>query len=396
MFQGLVNYGLAYESEDGSVVLTDKGRELSSLSGSEQDMAFARHILTACQGYILVETVLRNHVQSGKVPTLEVLAVELDRSATSKNVSTMRAWLARAGVFKPKGYEVDAAMMESLLGKDFKRAVLLSEPQLEFILAARIAQSGQADVLQAADIKLLAETRRPEIKLPAKALSAFVRGLEEAGFVAIEPLARAKGGTRVAFVLRPLALETTDSELRSLLQQTRSRFDLSDLEPISEAVCKLTVGNANQQGHAGEMLAVHACLMLGLTVVDWRRRLPVEIDLIAERSVGLAYQRWHIQVKNTEFDLDADRVDREVGAAAGTGATHLLFIVPRASLSAPARAEIIAKAKLTHLHIFWLTREAFGAVPTVGPMIRELRGQHAFLTRIKRAESERRQKVATI
>jgi hypothetical protein len=143
------------------------------------------------------------------------------------------------------------------------------------------------------------------------------------------------------------------------------------------------------------MLAIHVCLMLDLTVLNWRHRLPVEVDLIAERSVALSYQRWHIQVKNTAFDLDADRVDREVGAAAGTGATHILFVVPRAALSSPARAEIVAKTRLTHLHIFWLAREAFEPDPQLGPMLRELRGQQAFITRLKRAEAERRQKVAT-
>jgi hypothetical protein len=395
VYQGLANYGLVDEGEDGTVLLTEKGRELAAASGWDQDMAFARHILTACHGYLLVEAAIRHQLEEGKPPTLESLAKKLDRSATSKNVSTMRAWLARAGVFRSGGYQVDAAKVDLVLGRDFKRILKLNDAELEFVLAARIAHQARPGVLQAPDVKLLAETRSPEVKLPAKALSVFVRKLAADGFFRLENSVRAKGGTRISFTMNELALETTDSEARRLLVQTRSRFDLSDVRPLSESVTLLNVGNADQQGLAGEMLAIHVCLMLDLTVLNWRHRLPVEVDLIAERSVALSYQRWHIQVKNTAFDLDADRVDREVGAAAGTGATHILFVVPRAALSSPARAEIVAKTRLTHLHIFWLAREAFEPDPQLGPMLRELRGQQAFITRLKRAEAERRQKVAT-
>jgi hypothetical protein len=141
------------------------------------------------------------------------------------------------------------------------------------------------------------------------------------------------------------------------------------------------------------MLAVHASLMLGVRVVGWRTRAPVEIDLTAERTCALTYQRWHVQVKNTEGDVDSDRVDREIGAAAGTGATHLLFVVPRAGLTAPARAEIDAKNKLTHLHIFVLTQPSFGTPVKVATLLRELRGQEARLARIKRTEAERRERL---
>ena len=146
-------------------------------------------------------------------------------------------------------------------------------------------------------------------------------------------------------------------------------------------------------GTTGEMLAVHACLLLGLRVVSWRSRAPAEIDLIAERTMGLSYQRWHVQVKNTDNDLDVDRVDREIGVAAGTGATHILFVVPRAGVSQTAQAELDAKTRLTHLQPYVLSAAAFDAPVQVGRLLRELRGQEARQTRIKRMEAERRERA---
>jgi hypothetical protein len=155
-----------------------------------------------------------------------------------------------------------------------------------------------------------------------------------------------------------------------------------------------TQGTTDERGHWGEMLGVHVCLMLGLRVVGWRSRLPVEIDMTAERTVGLAYQRWHIQVKNIEGGLDADRVDREIGAAAGTGATHILFIVPRGSVTVPARAEILAKSRHTALHIFVLHQDSL-VKAELRPMLDSMEMQLITLQRHKRSEAERREAISS-
>src|SRR6185436_6259983 len=115
----------------------------------------------------------------------------------------------------------------------------------------------------------------------------------------------------------------------------------------------LSGGTADQIGRLGEQLAVHLCLMLGLRVRSWRKRAPhSEIDLIAERLTGLTYQRWVVQVKNTAVNLDVDQVDREIGAAAGLGVSHILFVAPRAEPTQHARGEIRMKNRLTHLHVY--------------------------------------------
>jgi hypothetical protein len=57
---------------------------------------------------------------------------------------------------------------------------------------------------------------------------------------------------------------------------------------------------------------------------------------------------------------------------------------------------MVAKSSLTHLQLFWLPREAFDSLGTSGPgaLMRELRGQQAYLMRAKRAEAERRERVS--
>jgi hypothetical protein len=395
VIQGLQNYGLIAIDDEEKVALTSAGASLIEVEGQERDERFARHILTTCNGYRLVEAIQRAELAEQRVG-LEILAETLDRNSTSKNISTMRAWLERAGVFaKGKNYKLVEARVDELLGHGTTRLFGLDDRQVEFVLAARILTAQQpTPMLEAAEIKMLAESRTPEVKLPSKALGNFARTLVVRGLFTEHAKAHTKGGTRVTLQLSPQGHELTDGQVRELVKQASSSIPLSELLPIARTLEELERGTAERKGKCGEMLAVHACLMLGLRVVGWRTCDTVEVDLTAERTAALTFQRWRVQVKNTGDDLDADRVDRELGAAAGTGVTHLLFVVPRAGLSATAKAEIDAKNKLTHLHVFHLTRDAFAAPVQVAALIRELRGQEARLTRIKRFEAERRERLA--
>jgi hypothetical protein len=165
---------------------------------------------------------------------------------------------------------------------------------------------------------------------------------------------------------------------------------LSDLKPLDYILDALRRDDCD--GKLGEMLAVHLCLMIGLRVVAWRKCLPAEIDLTADRVTALSYQRFHIQVKNTSGDLEIDRVDREVGAAAGTGATHILFVVPRAGLTRAARAEILAKSRNTSLHIYALTKESLKPPVRAASLLEALRFQGLSLATAKQNQAERREK----
>ncbi len=392
--QALQNYQLILVDDLDQVRLTDVGAQILAEPARTRDEVFGQHILTMCNGYRLVETIHRIELSGQQRVGLEQLSQELDRSATSKNLSTMKAWLERAGVMeRGRRYAIRDARVEELLGRGAVRLLGLDEREVEFLLAARVQMALQKDqVLEAADVKALAETRRPDVKLPSKGLASFARGLVTQGLIVEEKKARSKGGTRFAFRVSSEGLKLTDEQVRKLVEQSWAGMPLEKLRPIDDALDALAKGTTEERGQLGEMLAVHACLMLGLRVVAWRKRAPVEIDLSAERTVGLSYQRWHLQVKNIDGDLKSDRVDREIGAAAGTGATHLLFVVPRGGVSGPAQLEIDTKNKLTHFHVYLLTAASFAA-PISASLIRDLRGQEAKLTRIKRMEAERRERL---
>jgi hypothetical protein len=390
VLQGLQNYLLVRVDEDGTVHLTDHGEQIRSADDRERDLLFARHILTRCNGYRLIEAIQRYELR-GERPTLERLTEELDRHPTSKNISTMRAWLSRVGVISGTGYSVSQGKVTEVLGEGVAKILGLEPPELEFLLAARILAQSKSPTLDAPDVKRLAETRNPLVRIPSKALGTFVRGLIQKKLFEEADRSRGKGGTRVACRLSPLGIKLSDEQIRALLEQSAAGMLLGDMLPLAEIVSGLDQGDTDRIGRLGEMLAVHLCLMLGLKVIGWRTRLPVEVDVTAERTVALGYQRFHVQVKNVAGDLDSDRVDREVGAAAGTGATHLLFVVPRAGVTSPGLAEILTRSQLTPLHIFVLTRDSLGEPVSTVNMLASLRAQELRIAALKRAEAQRRE-----
>ncbi len=389
--QGLRNYGLVEVGTGEEVSLSPAGDAILGSRSEERDIAFARHILANCGGYRLVETIQRIEL-SGRRPSMESLNEAFGRHPTEKSISSMRAWLARAGVMSRAGvYRVLDDGLAAVVGAGFSDLLGLDAGQLEFVLAARhLSIMENWPVLEAPDVRQLAEVRGNGVKIPSKALGSFVRRLEERGLIEIAAQSQGRGGARTAFRLTATGIALTDEQIRRILAQSQAGYALSELGSIGDALALLDSGTADERGRAAERLAVHLCLMLGLSVTGWRVRLPVEVDLTAERSVGFAYQRWHVQVKNTDTDLDADRVDRELGAAAGTGATHLLFIVPRASMTSAARAEAISKARFTPLHIYWLTANQL-RVRDPAVMIQYLDDQLRVISREKRAEALRRE-----
>ncbi len=108
---------------------------------------------------------------------------------------------------------------------------------------------------------------------------------------------------------------------------------------------------------------------------------------------GLSYQRWAVRVKNTSSPLNNDQVDRELGASLGTGITHVLFVAPRSHLlTSTATAEIVAKSRISPLHILYLTNDQLEAEAwSLDKILRALREQAMALDQAKSTESERRE-----
>jgi hypothetical protein len=347
-----------------------------------------------CEGQRFIESIQRCELR-GQVPDMEDLSIELGEAATSKNISTLRAWLARAGVVSARGaYSVNDERLEQVLGEGVSAYFGLDRIALEFLIAARIlqAQHGSERPLDAVVVADLAESRGDNTRIRRKSLGQFVKRLEQRGVVETVPTLAGRGGSRTGFRLLSSAIHITEEQLRSLLAQSEAGFDLSALLPLTEVLEGLEGGTAERIGRFGEQLAIHLCLMLGLRVRSWRKRAPhAEIDLIADRLSGLTYQRWAVQVKNTLGDLDSDQVAREVGATTGLGVSHILFVVPRAEITQPAGREIRIKSRQTSLHVYKLTASML-ARKEAESMLRHLQRQARRLESEKRSESESRER----
>jgi Restriction endonuclease len=387
------SYGLITVDEKGELALTAAAEALRDAADIERDLLFAQHIITMCEGQRFLEAIQRYELR-GQAPDMEDISIELGESATSKNISTLRAWLARVGVVSAKGaYRVNDERLEEVLGKGVSAYFGLDRVDFEFVMAAGIlqAQQGPKQPLDAVVVADLAESRGDDTRIRRKSLDRFVKRLEQRGLVEMMAALAGKGGSRTAFRLRPSAIRITEEQLRSLIAQSEAGFDLSALLPLREVLDGLASGTAEKIGRFGEQLAIHLCLTLGLRVRSWRKRAPhAEIDLIADRLSSLNYQRWAVQVKNTTGDLDSDQVAREIGATSGLGVTHILFVVPRAEITEPARREIRVKSRHTHLHVYKLTASML-TDRAAEPMLRHLHRQARRLEAEKRAESESRE-----
>ena len=386
-------YKLIVVGDDDTIALTEAGALLRDATDQERDLIFARHILTMCRGQRFIDAIKRYELR-GEVPDMEDLSIELGEAATSKNISTMRAWLARAGVVSGKGpYRFLDDGLDKVLGEGVASLYGLDRTAMEYLLAARVVHlqqgGGALDAVAVADV---VEARAENVRMRRKSLGGFIKSLEQGGHVRVVEKLSGQGGTRTSFELTDAAIHITAEQIRELVAQSEAGFALTELLPLSEVVAGLGDGTAEKIGRYGEQLAVHLCLMLGLRVRSWRKRAPhSEIDLIAERLASLTYQRWVVQVKNTDGNLDADQVDREVGATAGLGVSHVLFVVPRAEVTHPALGEIRMKSRLTPLHIFLLTASML-ADKQAEPLLVHLRRQARRLEAEKRDEAEARER----
>ena len=153
------------------------GECLRDAADTERDLLFAQHIITVCEGQRFLEAIQRYELR-GQVPDMEDLSIELGESATSKNISTLRAWLARAGVVSAKGaYRVNDERLEEVLGKGVSAYFGLDRLDFEFLMAASILQTqqGPEQPLDAVVVADLAESRGDDTRIRRKSLDRFVK-----------------------------------------------------------------------------------------------------------------------------------------------------------------------------------------------------------------------------
>lgn len=202
---------VSIDAADG-ISLTAAGELIREAAGVERDVLFARHIIAMCKGQRFLDAIKRYELR-GEVPDMEDLSLELGESATSKNISTIRAWLARAGVASAKGaYKVLDDGLDRVLGEGVASLYGLDRLSVEFLLAARIVQQQGGT--------------RP---LDAVAVAAVF---------AARPRLRSRARPELLFLTRPRG--RGPGRMRSILRDGASAFGLRGappgfLEPVPRA-----------------------------------------------------------------------------------------------------------------------------------------------------------------
>ena len=316
---GMIAYGII--ERDAS--LTELGRELLALRNDPEALhsRLAKHILSNLHGMTLISCI-RDMEAAGEPVNLTTLREGLAARGVhfprgGKHPSIMRLWLAAAGVFVGRRWQVDPFRVEEVLGvgvDEFEALSDLSPMQRAFLRA--LANTGTVEPQPANEIARLATATYGE-KFPEKSLPKLVlQDLEEAGFIATEKTTEGRGAK--PFLVVPTAkliAEVVDPLLEQLGQQTDPKLVRLLRRPLGDILAELDDENRYVAGLALEALAFKIMRLLDMTYVATRLRANqtggAEVDLVFE-SARLVFSRWQVQCKNTAR-VSLDDVAKEVG-----------------------------------------------------------------------------------
>jgi len=342
--EAAVQYGLltaeTYEA-------TDLAKSLAALPRDQLDEEFARHIMLRLGGLRVVEA-----CQQMKIDNIPITGDSLARYCTQQGfhvtehntaINTLRMWLAKAGIFPKRGWDVSVARKQQIIGMSddtVAELVNLNDAQQAFVrVLCRINPVGWAD---AADIRNTTEAtegvRIGRGSLPKEVLEP----LKQAGLIDFK-----SGGT---------------SGGKSAKLQTTANFSAKVLLPfINETIKSLDPGiiayyrmlpadiykdlksaDTFVKGKALEAYAIHIMRTLGLHFLGWRKRAKettgrAEVDVLLTGLMGSTPTRWQVQCKNTPSgQVDLEDVAKEIGLLPITNATHVMLIA-NCSITSDAR-----------------------------------------------------------
>jgi hypothetical protein len=372
--EAAVQYGLLEARTYKSTELT---RRLAKLSGRKLREAFARHILLNRGGLRVVEAAEQMQMDNAAgLSDLEVTGDSLARNLTAQGfrvtehntaINSMRMWLAEAGLFPSRGWEVNRASKRKLVGMSDEAIGILggfSEVQRAFLDAlCRMNPSGWC---KASEVRDLAESTL-SVRLGRASLpNEILKPLKLAGLIDYKTKGTTGGKvallrTRSAFdakVLQPFVTNT----LRTL-NSAVSEYYKTRPQDIYAA---LTSKDKYKKGRALEAYAIHIMRLLHLQFLAWRKRGPetggAEIDATFAGLFGALPTIWQIQCKNTPSGaVRLEDVSKEIGQVWITRATHVM-IVANAAISREAAKFALATMRNSSLSIFLLGKEEFQRV----------------------------------
>ena len=318
--------------------VTSLTQNLLSMKSNSREVfrVFAIHILTNLEGLLLARLI--EHIRArGEPVTLEYLGEEMNDLGVkippnSTYISTMRSWLAKAGVFRATGYEVNWDVIYDLLNvdADFIDEIYQLTPEQKFFLLSMAT----LDVTTFTPSNKIANHTRSvyKIRLTTKNLvKDILTPLESLELIESEKTTIGRGA-------KPHDVRLTEKGKNEILQPLiHNLVGLTELtsaelnRPFEDVVAELDVEDKHVRGIALELLAVWIIRLLGLRFSSWRLRHwqatgGGEVDVMAA-SDKIVYSRWQIQCKNnTKQNVDIDVIAKEVGLTFRTQADIIMVI----------------------------------------------------------------------
>ena len=316
---GMIAYGII----DREASPTPFGRELLSLKDDASALheRLARHILLNLHGMTLVRCI-QDMVSAGERVTLTTLRESLAARGVhyprgGKHPSIMRLWLAKAGVFVGKSWQVNPHRVEDILGlspDEFEVLANFTPEQRAFLRS--LANTGTIESQGANDIARLAAATYG-VKFPEKSLPKLVlNDLKDAGYITTEKTTTGRGAKPFQVApTRKLIVDVVEPLLEQLKGQTDPKLLALLRTPLSAILEEMKDKDRYKAGIALEALAFKIMRLLDMTYVATRLRAKqtggAEVDLVFENT-RLVFFRWQVQCKNTAR-VSLDDVAKEVG-----------------------------------------------------------------------------------
>jgi site-specific DNA-methyltransferase (cytosine-N4-specific) len=380
---GARDYGLL--ADDGATPTALAAELLSLAQTSEHQMyaRFARHILLECKGLILCETLGMMRV-GGETITLNSLQRRLEDRGLhvprgSVHLSSMRLWLAKAGIFDEGAgggqrlYEVDEDRLREIAGislDEIDQLTQLSYEQRAFLRA--LVRIPDPDPLIGSQVADLAHGLYG-VHFDYKALPGKVfQPLEDLGYIRQEKSTAGRGAKsnrihRTEIFFEQISEPILDAAAEKAGLVPRELYE----RPLADILRDLSAVDTHTKGIALELLTVYLARILDLEFKAWRKRSAetggAEVDVIVE-GARLIFSRWQIQAKNTH-QVRLDDVAKEVGLALTFLYSNVVFMVTTGQFTSDAYTYSEHVMRTSNLNVILFDRKDFERIVKEPPRI---------------------------
>ncbi len=388
--------------------LSEVAIQLLNLIESPNDFyeSFARHILVNLRGITLIET-LQMMQASGEEITLHSLQTRLEQRGLhvprgAVHLSSMRLWLAQAGIFDIRAggkrlYEVNLLRLRQILGLDvdaIDQLTQLSMVQRAFLRAlTRIAEPDPLIANKVADLaSMLYAVQFNHKELPKSVLFA----LRDLGYIELIKSTEGRGAkpyqiVRTAKFFHEISEPILEAASEQVGLVPRQLFE----QPLTQILTDLKSSDKYIKGKALELLAIYFTRLIDLDFKGWRTRSAdtggAEVDAIVE-GTRLIFSRWQIQAKNTA-SVRLDEVAKEVGLALTFIYSNVVMMVTTGDFTQDAYAYANHVMKTSNLNIILLNGrelEHIAHEPTEIVTILNSKAKHAMQVKERNEYFEKR------